>query len=108
MTNETIKHHISSGSYDAALKEIIKEAENRLAIVRAKRSSSEFGAGDTVVFNSSASPRYLCGNHGTIVGKRGDRVAVKLKNPVGNFARSSDGVWESTTIRVTPGCVDLI
>lgn len=108
MTTETIKRYISSGSYDFALKEIIKEAESRLAVVRAKRSPSEFGAGDTVVFNSSASPRYLCGNHGTIVGKRGDRIVVKLKNPVGNFARSTDGTWEATTIRVTPGSVDLI
>lgn len=72
------------GEYDERLEEIRERVEERRALLL-KRKQREFSPGDTVVFTSNASPKYLQGLTATYVesggeSKKGNPTAI-LETP---------------------------
>ena len=106
MTPETIKRHISAGVYDNDLTEITDAIKERLMTIRNARTTSDFGLGDRVMFNDHCGIPNLRGQPAAVIGLSSTRVAVKLENPVGNYARYVDGKWIGGEMRTLPNAID--
>jgi ribosomal protein L21E len=104
----TIITEIQSGKYDAELAEMEKAVSERLVAVRKSRSTSDYGIGARVKFNTFCGTKYLQGHTGSVVGLRGKKLLVTLDTPVGRFGRYEDGKLVSAQISVPPSIVDLV
>lgn len=103
-----IIHDINSGVYDSNLHAISSALNARLTLVRGSRSTSDFGIGDRVKFNSMCGTKYLIGADAQIVGKRRTKVVVKLDKPMGRFVRHTAAGPVSAEITVPTSIIDRI
>jgi hypothetical protein len=108
ITESAIASGIAAGSFDSELKQIIEAAKNRQQQIRSARTVADFGIGDTVRFNDYCATKYLHGHQAAVIGFRGKKLLVKLKNPIGKHAVCVDGKWEGSEVVVPPSIVDLV
>lgn len=99
---------IAAGEHDSSLKEIIDAAKTRQQSLRSAQKTSDFGIGDQVRFNDYCATKYLHGHQASVVGFRGKKLLVKLKNPVGKHAVLVGDKWEGSQVVVPPSIVDLV
>lgn len=99
---------IKLGVYDHDIRNIAKEANQRLAAIRKMRTTSEFAIGDAVEINTLSGTQYLHGKRGVVVGKSRVRLQVQLHEPTGRFVRYVNGEASSVPINAHPSIVDHV
>jgi hypothetical protein len=75
---------IYDGKFDKDLDRLVVAINHRRECLTSDKLM-EFSIGDKVRFNHSTRPKYLIGEHATVVQKLRKKVKVKLDHPSGRF-----------------------
>jgi len=85
---ETFIDAVAAGECDRHLDALAEAVSHRLHLLRAAREAvlmATLRRGDRVMINHSARPQYLHGEPGTVIDWAGDKIVVRLDQPVGRF-----------------------
>lgn len=108
MASEATARQIKLGVYDHDIKNIAKEANERLVLLRQTRTTAEFGVGDAVEINTLCGTQYLHGKRGVVIGKSRVKLRIKLDEPIGRFVHYANGEASSAPLNAPPSIVDRI
>ena len=103
---EAVRSAIESGELDKDLGTLSTLVTTRLDSIRATKSTTDFGIGDKVRFNSHCGTRYLVGETARVTGLKRTKIVVQLEKPQGRFARYTPTGTESANITVPISIVD--
>ena len=79
---------VANGELDSHIDALAEAVSRRIELLRAAREAilmATLRRGDRVRINHSARPQYLHGEPGTVIDWVGDKVVVRLDQPVGRF-----------------------
>jgi hypothetical protein len=79
---------LANGDLDLHLDALAEARSRRLKLLQTAREAilmATLRQGDRVLINHSARPQYLHGEPATVIGWAGDKVVVRLDQPIGKF-----------------------
>ncbi len=97
---------VGNGDFDGHLEDFAQAVNRRVNLLRSAREAiimATLRKGDRVRINHSARPAYLHGEPGTVIDWAGDKIVIRLDEPVGRFingeVRCPPGVLEPLSQR---------
>ncbi len=85
---------VADGELDSHIEALAEAVSRRIELLRAAREAilmATLRRGDRVRINHSARPQYLHGEPGTVIDWAGDKVVVRLDQPVGRSVNGGCG-----------------
>ena len=92
---------VAAGECDRSLDALATAVSERIRLLHAAREAvllATLRRGDRVRINHSARPQYLHGEPGTVTARAGDKILVRLDQPIGRFANGE--------VRCPPGVLE--
>lgn len=92
---------VANGECDRHMGSLAEAVSRRVALLRAAREAilmATLRKGDRVRINRSARPQYVHGQPGTVIDWAGDKVVVRLDQPIGRFVNGE--------VRCPPGLLE--
>lgn len=109
MDAEEVLKAIESGRLDGDLFNIDNAVVERREKIRVTAKVDDYLIGDRVRVNTKASPAYIHGELGTIVGKARTKLLMRFDRPVGRFSSvDENGISHGVEVKVPLSIIDKV